>query len=411
MKLNLNKVSNISFMKTYDIHTHKGHWWVSVTKDTPGAVLSKDGNYKVLKDLTYDVLDLANEKLSNEGNRVEKVIVSNLDCMVMTSTPDSDRLKVLEGKNPFLKNELDGNRELLEKSVNSNEYLYATGQPKYGNVSDLKTVIDEAPEKFVGIKLHPKQLDIVASDPVYEPYMQLARDKKIPVLFHSEVAVDWSSGIGQVVKDTSAWNTSDPRAIYGLAKKYPDVAVILGHTGAGGAPAHEVAIDVLLESVKKKDAKLYADISWMDFNNGRPADKPENLLRLIKELKKENALDRMMFGSDVPVGCFGEEQSVGKCSTNPSLIYDEMQNKIKKAIREDKDLAKDSEEIIDRIFYKNADELFFKSKELPVKNNNKSMKVVALIGLFSLLTIGGLVAFKAQEKQASVNNDGINVVV
>lgn len=397
MKVIFNNYSSIAFMKTYDIHTHKGHWWINATKDTPGAIKTKNGEYKVLHDLSTDIFELVNANLSDESNRVEKVFTSNLDCMVRKS-PEINNTDLPKVSIPFLKNELEGNRELLKKSVNPNEYLYATGQPGFGNANNLKFIIEEAPDKFVGIKLHPKQIGISAQDPAYEPYLQLAKEKKLPVLFHSEVAIDWSKTGGEVLKEKSLWNNSDPRLIYQLAKKYPEVPVILGHTGAGGAPAHDIAINTLLESIKKKDANLYADISWMDFNNGMPAYKPEKIIKLIKELKKENALDRIMFGSDVPVGCFGEEQIAGKIKLKPSFFYDDMQSKIKQAIREDSELAKDAEEIIDKIFFKNAENLFFKPKTTKPKVKSKSLNFVFLSGVLAILTTGVTLIIKNNKK-------------
>ncbi len=343
--MHITKISDLTFMKTNDVHAHKGHWWITVPEGTPNSVRSNSGEYKLLKDLTTDVFEVANGALTSDQNKVEKVFVSNLDCMV-TDGPDAVRGKA------FLKNEEVGNLELLSKSINSNEFLYATGQPGVGNAKILESVIAQGSKKFVGVKLHPAQLGIPANDALFEPYMELAQRKKLPVLFHSQV--------------TSTGDFSHPRRIYELAKKYPDVAVILGHTGAGGEEAHNIAIETIIKSLKNKDAKLFADISWMNFVNDIPSDNPKSIIKLIKELRNENALDRIMFGSDIPVGNFGEKQaSIGnyKSTTNPSRMYDDMQNKIKDAIRKDPELKDDADRIIEDIFYNNSENLFFKKQE------------------------------------------------
>ena len=415
--MKLTKLNNLTFGKSYDMHVHSGHWWCAASSDVPNAVRTPDGGYAVFKDLSCDVFELANGALSTQDNAVEKAIVSNLDCMVKT-TPGTDK------NTPFLKNETDGNLELLQKSTNKNEFLYATGQPGTGSAEALEKVINKAPEKFVGIKLHPKQLDLPADSPLYEPYMQLASKNKLPVLFHSQVAADWNTKDAQgnfiptLIEDMSKLDASDPSKIYTLAKKYPDVPVIMGHTGAGaGALGHKKALDVILESIKNGDARLYCDISWIDFQNDLPSDNPESIVNLIKTLKQQNALDRVLFGSDVPVGMFGEKQASGFSSLSPSKIYDDMQNKIKTAIRNDSELSKDTDNIIDMIFYKNADELFFKkgwAQELTDNCINSTAKniekpgiskkgIVVFAGAAAILGTAAFLISKHKKNKAYIN--------
>lgn len=422
--MKLNQISSVSFSGGCDVHMHSGHWWCNAQQGTLNAVKIADNQYAVLKDLSCDVFQIANGALTNPDNTIDKVIISNLDCMVRTSPACNKDI-------PFLKNEIDGNLELLLKSKNPNEYLYATGQPGTGNAENLKRIIEKAPEKFIGIKLHPKQIDIPCDNPLYEPYIKLAKEKKLPVLFHSQVAANWvpdpknsSKYIPQIIEDVSKWDPSDPRRIYALAKKYPNVPVILGHSGGGaGDPGHKIALDVILESVKNKNAKLYCDISWMDFNHDLPSDNPKNIIAFIKKMKKANTLDRILFGSDVPVGMFGEKQAGGISDLSPAQIYDDMQSKIKGAIRNDVELKNEADEIIDMIFYKNADELFFKkewAKDLKdnlnpaaegskaveaVKKMSKTKMVLIALGAgITFLGVGALIISKLGKSKSNINS-------
>ncbi len=386
--MQINKINNVSFKQTYDMHAHVGHWWCNSDSSVKDAVKTADGQYKVLKKLDCDVISLGNAARSSDDNFIKKAIYSNLDCMTR-ETPEIDK------NVPFLKNEYEGNLEMLMTNIKRANYFYATGQPGVGNVETLRKAVEQVPEAFVGIKLHPTQLGIPADDAVFEPYMEFAREKKLPVLFHSQVAAEWKQDSkGNYFPELSKnLDNSDPKRIYNLAKKFPDVPVILGHTGAGaGEAGHSKALSVILESIKNNDAKLYCDISWMDFKDGLPVEEPKSLLNLIKSLKKENALDRIMFGSDAPVGIFGEQQASGFTNLSPGSIYDDMQNKIKNAIRKDSELSKDADEIIDMIFYKNADKLFFENfnpqKPISFKGNNLAEESSGVVKKMSKTKIG-----------------------
>ena len=170
--------------------------------------------------------EVKDQEIKDIAKKIDKIIVSNLDCMTRNH-PDMAQSSNFANGYTFLKNEYDGNIELLRNSTNPNEYLYATAQPGYGSAETLKKALEEGPKKFVGIKLHPHQLNIPANDKVYEPYMQLAQSKKLPCLFHCELNVDWSVPQGRLFADKSKWSTSDPRYIIELAQKYPDVPVFL----------------------------------------------------------------------------------------------------------------------------------------------------------------------------------------
>ena len=332
--MKLFSVNSANFLgRIIDAHTHIGKW----------------ADAGVYKDNGLNELDTFFRQPLADGDVVEKMIVSNLDCI----------------ENNGMLDELAGNRKMLEIAKKDSRVCpMAVCQPKTGDVKNIEKLFNENPNSFFGLKFHPKMHDIAADDVKFEPYMKFAQKRKLPCLFHSQVNVQWNpDGTGQVVTDIAKWDKSDPRLIYNLAKKYPDVPVILGHMGAGGAPAHKVAIETLAESFKNNDAKLYCDISWVDFRGDWSIpDSHPNIISIIEKCKEANTLDRILFGSDVPVGTYGLNEATTK-GTTPQLAYKTTIENVKNTIRKN---FSDAEEIIDRIFYKNANELFFGNKpEIP----------------------------------------------
>lgn len=209
----------------------------------------------------------------------------------------------------------------------------------------------------------------------------------MPCLFHSQVNIDYSSGAAKVVQNVDLWDKSDPEFIYNLAKRHPNVPIIMGHTGAGGVLAHNKAIDVLIKSIENNDAKLYCDISWLDFENGLPPEESKTLVSLLTRLKEKHALDRVMFGSDAPLGCYGESP----VKFSPEYAYKMTIDNIKKNIR--KHFADDSENIINKVFYENAHHLFFDNGNVNTlasaipKNKHKGSLFALVVLLLGVLGV------------------------
>lgn len=120
---------------------------------------------------------------------------------------------------------------------------------------------------FVGIKLHPDMNQFPADDQRVDGYLKLCRDYRIPALFHSG-----ESG-----------TNSDPRKIYAVARRFPEVSVVLYHMGFLGP--HEGAISVVEESIRDGDAQLYLETAQAD---------PQMVVQAVRELGAE----RVLFGSD-----------------------------------------------------------------------------------------------------------------
>lgn len=323
--------------KIIDSHVHTGRWGQKVFGAEAFDCFIKEP-------LNVNIGD------EKQTDTVEKMLVSNIDCMV--------------GDNSL--GETSGNLAMLNIcKKNPKLFPLAVCQPNRtnGNPKNIKNILDLNKGKFIGLKFHPEGLPLAANDSRYDEYLNLAEKKKLPCLFHSQVNVNWQPNedgvyIPHLVEDVAQWDKSDPEFIYELAKRHPKVPVILAHTGAGGAMAHKKAIDVIAKSIDRDDAKLYCDISWMDFENNLPSENPQSLLRLIHELRQRNALDRVLFGTDVPLGCYGENLATdGNGEVSSKEAYERTVSSIKTAIK--KEFGKDADNIIQKIFYDNAENLFF----------------------------------------------------
>jgi predicted TIM-barrel fold metal-dependent hydrolase len=275
-------------MKIIDMHTHIGSW------SCEGSYFSKEDLLNVLS-----------------ANDVEFFCVSNLDCI------DIDISK--PGRKTFLP-EKEGNMVLLKTfEKDSRAKLLLVCEPKYGNLSTIKQFLESYPNKFSGLKFHPEWHTIACNDSCYDGYMELAKEYNLPVLVHS----------GHMDSPYSS-----PSLIYDLAKRFPSVPVILGHLSTGGMSSKKEAVKILKKSIENKDANLYADISWCDM---------ASVVSLLN--KMQGHLDRIMFGSDAPLGNY----------INPK-DYAKFVNDVKNTIEEN--FSASSSDILDKIFYSNAKNLF-----------------------------------------------------
>lgn len=340
--MKINRVSLVSFKgKIIDAHAHVGTW--------QGKFYNAESIDSFVKN------PLAN------GDEIEKILVSNLSCI------DSHDMK----------SEIEGNLEMLDiAKKNSKIAPLAVCQPKTGNVSNIQKLIRENPNMFIGLKFHPDCHEIMASDELLNPYLSFAQKEKLPCVFHCGIP----SENGDLISYDKRY--SSPQNVYSAAKKIPDTPVIMAHMGAGDVKVQYMARDILLESIEKGDANLYADISWVDVNN------PEKttIIGVIQKLKnhpKGDMTSRLLFGSDVPIGEF----DTGKDGLSGKQFYEKVVIDVKNAIK--KNFKEDADDLIDKIFYKNAKQLFginnsFKDESIiteSIPNSNLKTKKVLIVTL------------------------------
>ncbi len=311
--MKVNTISPVSFKgKIIDAHMHVGSW--------------RGSNF------AQESIDTFVKNPLSTGDTIEKVIVSNLSCIEPNNMQD----------------ELVGNKTLLSLVEKQPKIVpLAVCQPKSGSVENIERLFRENPNTFAGLKFHPDEHQIMSTDAKLVPYLEFAQKNNLPCLFHC--GVNWENG--KLVDETRQF--SSPEQVYQAAKKIPKTPVIMAHLGAGGEKVHSRAIDVLISSLENNDAKLYADISWVDIDN---QEKPTiiNLIKKLRAIQSGDKLDRLLFGSDAPIGEF----ATSKDGLSGKEYYEKVVVDIKTAIK--KNFEGDADEIIDRIFYRNAQELFFK---------------------------------------------------
>jgi predicted TIM-barrel fold metal-dependent hydrolase len=124
-------------------------------------------------------------------------------------------------------------------------------RPNTGSASNLASFLEEhlppladdpwTRRVFVGIKLHPEMNGFAADDPAVDPYMELAREYRVPVVIHCDGQVDQASAA----------------RIHALARRHPQVPVVLYHMGFRGP--YEPAIQAAQEAGERGDARLYLE--------------------------------------------------------------------------------------------------------------------------------------------------------
>ena len=297
--------------KIIDSHVHCGKW----TNDLFS---------------TNDVLEFFNRKFNNGKDTIDRVIISNLDCIINN-----------KNKTPYM-DELGGNLKLLKKCLNYDNLIpFVVCQPGHGAAENIELLLNRYPDLIKGLKFHPACLDLPANDVKYIPYIKLAEKYNKPCLFHSEVITDKNNNFIRT-------GVSDPEYIYETARQFPNVPVILGHMGLGGDKAHEAGIKTLINSIERGDAKLYADLAWVDWDKPTKPHIVEVVDKLLHSSKGDKT-ERLLFGTDAPLGVFGEKALKQKDS------YDMNIKNIKQAIKDN--FGNDANKLISRIFYRNSKKL------------------------------------------------------
>lgn len=280
-------------------------------------------------------------------SHLDKFVKKNLNITV-NDTNSIDTVEKMTVSSGFAltgeADELVGNEKLLNIINGRKEYVpIAVCQPSKtnGDISKIKELFKKHPE-FSGLKFHPTFLPMSNEadySKAYEPYLKFAEEKKLPCFFHCES--------GQ----------ADAYKIYELAKKTPKVPVILGHAGAleGGSDINRKhALEVFEKSLTNKDANIHLDLSWVDWTqDGYPQRNQVETTKILNIAKKYNATDKIIFGTDAPLGCFGEWENKG---FDNKKCYEQTVGSLKQTIKYV--FGKDGEKVTNQIFYDNADRLY-----------------------------------------------------
>ena len=237
----------------------------------------------------------------------------SVDYVAISNISGIDTIDNQPGSNP-LQNQTEANLETI-RMCNKPEYNnllpLAVCQPGKGNADEIEQLLEQ--NRFYGLKFHPYYLNLNSDDKNYDPFLDLAKKHDLPCFFHA------------------APGTSDPKYIINLAKRHPDVPVVLYHINLG-ADCYS-AINIVKQSIDNDKTNLFVDFSWA----------PENVILDAINIIGE---DRVLFGTDTAISEMGDPEEYSKRVKN--II-----KTIKNSYNEDW-----AEEILEKIFYENSHKIF-----------------------------------------------------
>jgi predicted TIM-barrel fold metal-dependent hydrolase len=158
---------------------------------------------------------------------------------------------------------------------------FAVANPWYGPaaVAELERALSEG---LRGLKLHPVIQGFAPNDPIVFPLIEAAGRRRAPVYVH-----------------TGAPNFGEPLELVELARRYPEVTFLMGHSGAsdfwGDVPlCHRFAPNILFESSRNGPANfayLCANIGadWLVFGSNAPESLYEVELANLRDAISEPA--------------------------------------------------------------------------------------------------------------------------
>ena len=326
--INYNNLSFTSNRKKFDVQGHVGSMYDSL----------KNQNMHYDRRNIFDTVQV---------NNVEKMLVSSLSGL---NSPDSN----------LYKSEIDCAHEVAAAKGNGKVKIYALLSCQPGIVNETETLerlIDGG--KFYGLKFHPTNTNKPVKDnfEIYSQYMSVAEKHGLPCVFHS-------------ITD----GKSDPADIIRLAEEHPKHPVVLYHIDLMATPEQmSKTIDNISNSIKEGKSNLFVDVSWLTNMFG----KAEENKNIINQALEKIGPDRILFGSDCPVGEMGNKDDYGR-------FADFIEDTVKNFYGDNSDEAEKS---LNKIFYDNAEALFIEKKwykkppEKAVKNTKILSKRNILIGV------------------------------
>lgn len=301
-----------------------------------------------------------------EINNVKKVLVSSLSSL----NPENSQ---------YFQSETVSANEMRGLVGNDKVKLYPllSCQPGISKTTaDIEKLLDKG--GFFGLKFHPTNTQKSIKDyfEIYSKYLSVAEKRELPCVFHS--ATD---------------GFSDPVQIIRLAEEHPRLPVILYHVDLGAKPEMmSKTIDSISNSVKSGKSNIFVDISWLT----DLWDNTESNKSLIRQTLEKIGVDRVLFGSDTPIAEMGDAKKYRQFS-------DFVENIVKETFGAD---------VADKVFYQNAENLFFNKAgnivETQVKNTSE--KIFPTKGgliFLGALTVGAIgFMFKFFHSDKSMQNNG-----
>jgi hypothetical protein len=145
-------------------------------------------------------------------------------------------------------------------------YGYATMNPHYP-VAELIAELDRCISAgMLGVKLHPDMHQCPVDDTRYRPVWEYANEHHLPLLSH-----------------TGTGGRNPVKTFEKLAEMYPNVSIILGHSGFGSEGAQQ-SIEAAL-----KFPNIYPEITGSVVVYGT-----------LERMVNRAGADRVLFGTDIP---------------------------------------------------------------------------------------------------------------
>lgn len=161
-----------------------------------------------------------------------------------------------------------GNRRACEAAAAHPGRLavYLAYNPNYAREAGLACLEEHADRPgVVGIKFHTTQHQAVASDERYAPAWEFARGRGMVILSHT-------------------WGVADIVGIEKMARRFPEVPVIMGHSGG-----YEFAAIVEAMRVARECANAWLDLTLSGMFEG-----------LVESFVRDVGARKVLFGSDIP---------------------------------------------------------------------------------------------------------------
>jgi predicted TIM-barrel fold metal-dependent hydrolase len=188
-------------------------------------------------------------------------------------------------------------REVVE-AIPAAYGLYWANPKAVGCVEEAEEYLGHP--KFLGMKMHPLLEGYHPNDPITHPLIELLIRKDMPVLIHCGHPIF-----------TLPWSIEE------LVVEYPSAKVILGHMGHGNIVYINGSIDVAA-----RNPNVYLETSGMPMHT--------KILEAVERVGPE----KVLYGSDVPC----HDPRVEMLKVRVSGL---------------------SEELVERVLHKNAEQLFF----------------------------------------------------